>query len=68
MPVTTRSQSRAHKMKETNTNTNISNKIVVNPDETKYFKIKDSFIAKIKKTIKVRKISNSRFRIQNRIA
>jgi len=51
MPVTTRSQSRAQKMKETNTNANTSNKIVVNPDETKYFKIKDSFIAKIKKTL-----------------
>ncbi len=51
MPVTTRSQSRAQKMKETNTNTNTINKIVVNPDETKYFKIKDSFIAKIKKTL-----------------
>jgi len=51
MPVTTRSQSRAQKMKETNTNANTSNKIVVNPDETKYFKIKDSFIAKIKKIL-----------------
>ena len=51
MPVTTRSQSRAHKMKETNINANTINKIVVNPDETKYFKIKDSFIAKIKKTL-----------------
>lgn len=49
MPVTTRSQSRSQKMKETNTD--LINKVVVNPDETSYFKRKDSFIAKVKKAL-----------------
>ena len=55
MPVTTRSQSRVQKMKNEYPNFPLCyNKFVIvkpSPDETKYFKIKDSFIAKIKKIL-----------------